>query len=545
MKDNKNGETPSRLDDMIANVYEAVLDQDRFDELITLAESSITNRSAHRELLRRKRDIEAHFETAEKLLSSLQKPAEDYDRPVIRLGRDLTVLQANETAERILQITAGRSLEELDIDGDALGHLNEAVSGRAEDWPIVRVPHAATGKQVLLVLSAEEDPHNGKIWLLTGVERVWQQGASLAMQSLYGLTQSETDVLSMLVSGHTPAEIAEARDRSVETVRQQIKSMITKTRSRGSGELVAVARAIANSAQRRKPQTTSADHTRAELRLRDGRKIDYLEQGDTTGKAVVFLHGCLCGNRLPNTTNRYFSENGIRLLSPARPWHGQSDGHGILLHDPARYAHDICDWLDQLDLEQVQLVAFDVGAIFALVCLPHLRDRVAQLICISAQPPMRSFQDFSGAPPQQKLFALLPRVSVPLLSYMAKLGDKRLKRDGPGGFAQTVFGGAQADLEACNDPHLLDLFWQGHLFHVERGSDSFINDCRFVASDWEKLIKPTDVPIHFIHGTQNRSIRPERILAFAERIEAQVSLVENAGHSLPFSHWRDWVRFLD
>lgn len=379
---------------MIANVYEAVLDQDRFDELITLAESSITNRSAHRELLRRKRDIEAHFETAEKLLSSLQKPAEDYDRPVIRLGRDLTVLQANETAERILQITAGRSLEELDIDGDALGHLNEAVSGRAEDWPIVRVPHAATGKQVLLVLSAEEDPHNGKIWLLTGVERVWQQGASLAMQSLYGLTQSETDVLSMLVSGHTPAEIAEARDRSVETVRQQIKSMITKTRSRGSGELVAVARAIANSAQRRKPQTTSADHTRAELRLRDGRKIDYLEQGDTTGKAVVFLHGCLCGNRLPNTTNRYFSENGIRLLSPARPWHGQSDGHGILLHDPARYAHDICDWLDQLDLEQVQLVAFDVGAIFALVCLPHLRDRVAQLICISAQPPCGAFRTF-------------------------------------------------------------------------------------------------------------------------------------------------------
>lgn len=545
MRNDDNDLTPSRLDDMIANVYEAVLDQDRFDELITLAEASITDPSAHRDLLRRKRDMDAHFETAEKLLASLQKPAEADDRPVLTIGPDLVIRSANAIAADMLDIAAGQPLDDLPIDADAIGHLRDTVSGRSEDWPIIRVPHARTGKQILLALSALDVPGPGPAWSLAGVDRVWQPGASLAMQSLYALTPSETDILSMLVGGHAPAEIAEARGRSVETVRAQVKSMITKTRSRGSSELVAIARAVADSAQRRPRGATSSDPVRHQLRLRGGRRIDFLQQGDERGDPVVFLHGCLCGNRLPNQAARYFSETGIRILSPARPWHGQSDGHKILLHDPTRYAQDLIDWLDQLNVEKVQLVAFDVGAIFALVCLAGLGDRVSRLICVSAQPPMRSLQDFSGAPPQQKLFALLPRVSVPLLRYMAKLGDKRLQRDGPGGFAQTVFGSAQADLDACRDPHLLDLFWRGHLFHVEQGSDSFINDCRFVASDWESLLRPTTVPVHFVHGTRNRSIRPERVLAFAERLNAKVSLVENAGHSLPFSHWRDWARFLE
>lgn len=530
----------------MARAYEAVLDQDRFDELISLAETSITDPAAHEHLIRRRREFDSHFETAEKLLANLSTPETVDDRPFLKLASDLTILSANTLAETTFGVSEGAHLEDLELDTDSLSQIRKAISSRSEDWPVVRVPSLVTGKQVLLALSCRQGRSGALEWSLTGVDRVWQPGASLAMQSLYGLTQSETDVLSSLVSGLAPTEIAEKRNRSVETVRQQIKSMIGKTRSSGSNELVSLARAVGESAGRRRiPGAVAAGAERLEVRLRDGRRLDYLEQGAQNGKPVVFLHGCLCGNKMPNPAARFFSENGIRLLSPARPWHGQSDGSNALLHDPRRYAQDLKDWLDQLGVKRFTLVAFDVGAIFALVCGPELSDRVTRLICVSAQPPMRGFQDFAGAPPQQKLFAILPRVSVSLLSYMAKLGDKRLKRDGPSGFAQTVFGGAAADLEACKDPHLLDLFWQGHLFHVERGSDSFINDCRFVASDWERLLTPHAVPVQFVHGTQNRSVPPERVLSFASRVDAQVTLVENAGHSLPFSHWKDWVRFLD
>lgn len=545
MSDLKKGQDLSRLDDMIAHAYSAILDQDKFDELIYLAEGSISNPGAHKNFLKRKRDIEAHFETAEKLLANLQKSEHDIDRPELVIGANLVVRSVNEIAGKMLGITPGASLEDLPMDGDALRLVRDAVAGRLSDWPVIRVPKPDTGKQILLSLTENNPDQPGKEWRLSGVDRVWRSGASLAMQSLYGLTPSETDVLSLLVGGHSPAEVADTRRRSVDTVRQQIKSMITKTRSRGTNELIDLARAVAASANRRSPDNPAVEHfERFQLRLNDGRRLDCVQQGAPDGQVVVFLHGCLCGNRMPNTAARHFFENGLRLLSPARPWHGQSDGNDILLLDPKRYAHDLRDMLDQLEIDKVTLVAFDVGSIFALLCVPELGNRVSNLLCVSAQPPMRSLQDFASAPPQQKLFAILPRVSVSLLSYMAKLGDKRLKRDGPGGFAQTVFGGAPADLEACKDPHLLDLFWQGHLFHVEEGSDSFINDCRFVASDWEPLLKPTNVPIHFVHGTQNRSIRPERILAFADRLDARVTLVENAGHSLPFSHWKDWMRFL-
>ena len=535
----------ANLDRMVAHAYEAVLNQDRFDGLIALAEESIGNPAAREALNTRQAEIENHFQTAEAILSNLPKQDHSGDRPRLTFGPDLKVSTANQLATGMFDVSIGTRIEALDPDADALRHIRDLAAGRLEGEVVLRIARKDTGKSVLMALSRDADQSDGRRLAMIGVDRVWHAGAGEAMHALYGLTASENDVLALLVNGFSPGEAALERDRSVETVRQQIKSMISKTRSRGAGDLVALGRAVAQSAQRRHSnEGDTSSFVRSEIRLPDGRILEYLEQGDPGGRPILFLHGCLCGNRFPNDAARYFRANGMRVISPARPWHGRSDGHDSLLSDPARYADDLGALLDGLGLQSVDLVAFDVGAIFALVCLGPLSSHLRQVLCVSAQPPMRSIQDFASAPPQQKLFAVLPRVSVPLLSYMAKLGDRRLKRDGPGGFAKTVFGGAPADLEACRDPHLLDLFWQGHLFHVERGSSSFINDCRFVAADWEPLVETADIPVHFIHGVQNQSIRPERVLAFAERIDARATLIENAGHSLIFSHWKAWVRHL-
>jgi len=262
----------SHLDDMIARAYEAVLDQDRFDELITLAEYSVSDPAAHDHLVRRKRDMDAHFETAEKLLANLSVPELVDDRPVLKLATDLTITSANKVAGAALGLADGAHLEDLDLDTDSLVQLREAITGRSENWPVIRVPSRETGKQVLLALSCGRGVSGTQEWKLSGVDRIWQPGASLAMQSLYGLTQSETDVLSLLVGGFAPAEIAEKRSRSVETVRQQIKSMIAKTRSSGTNELISLARAVGESAGRRRAfNTATSGAERREVRLRDGR----------------------------------------------------------------------------------------------------------------------------------------------------------------------------------------------------------------------------------------------------------------------------------
>lgn len=530
------------MDRLISSVYEAVLDQDRFDDLLALAEESLHSAHAKTEFAVQLKRAEAHFETAQKILSSLTTPERDTDRPQLRVGADLNVTDCNPYAAQLLGVEKGMALEACGLAPDSLRHLQAILSGQEADLPVLRIFDPQSGKPLLMSLRPVRSASGSREVELTGVDRVWHAGAIQAMQSIYGLTMSECDVLALLVNGLSPAEAAEARSRSVETLRQQIKSMVAKTHSSGTADLITLARAVAQSSSRRSGRYGGDSNAmRKQLRLKDGRVVDYVEQGDPAGKPVVFLHGCLGGNRLPVGADRELQAKGLRLIAPARPWHGQSSGKPAILDDASNYASDLAGVFDALNVRSVQLAAFDTGCIFALSSADRLQSYLSRIVCISAQPPMRSLQDFASAPAQQRLFALLPRISVPLLSYMAKLGDKRLKRDGPDGFAKTIYGGASADLTACEDREILDLHWQGHLFHVERGSDSFINDCRIVASNWADGLKKIPVPVQFVHGLHNQTIPPRRIKTFADLVGADLKLIDGAGHSLVFSHWRNWL----
>ena len=61
---------------------------------------------------------------------------------------------------------------------------------------------------------------------------------------LYGLTQAEDDICSLLVSGMTTLEIAETRSVQLETVRSQIKRVLNKTQVKTRIQLIKLALSI-------------------------------------------------------------------------------------------------------------------------------------------------------------------------------------------------------------------------------------------------------------------------------------------------------------
>jgi DNA-binding CsgD family transcriptional regulator len=64
------------------------------------------------------------------------------------------------------------------------------------------------------------------------------------METPYGLTKAEGKVLELLVQGHTTRELAEIRGRSIDTVRAQVKSILTKTQANGRPDLVRLALSV-------------------------------------------------------------------------------------------------------------------------------------------------------------------------------------------------------------------------------------------------------------------------------------------------------------
>ncbi|WP_420413682.1 alpha/beta fold hydrolase [Roseibium sp.] len=528
----------NQYSDLISSIYSTALNVQNFDRLITLSEQTLSGGTAYdAELQALRRECEKHVIEAEKLLDQLPTaPDEDLQKPVFFVTPNGKFEDPNEIAQNLLGITHGDELAAR-LDRDALenGH-NNIPSDADRHVAAIRLRQDDSGKPVILIPDAPAP--DGRVRYV-GLDAIWHGTAEKAVQALYGLTPSEAEVLGLLMSGYAPTEVADARDRSVETVRQQIKAITQKLHAKGLQEAIHLARAVAVSCQ--PAQTAPELDRRRSLILQDGRTLDFHEQGSPTGHPIIFLHGCLGGNRLPQGADQAFKAAGIRLIAPARPWHGQSSGHPALLNDPGLYAKDLLALADHLGVGQFSLLTYDTGSIFALTGAPALSDRLVSIVCTAAQPPMRSFSDFASAPQQHRIFAILARTSVPVLRYLSLLGDRKLKKEGRDRFPKTIFTGSEADLAACRDDEVLDLMWTGHHFHVENGSDSFINDCRFIASNWSENLERPACPVHFLHGTKDVSIHPDRIRSLAEKLGAQTTWVEGAGHALPFSHWKPVV----
>jgi len=68
-----------------------------------------------------------------------------------------------------------------------------------------------------------------------------QHISTLGMETLFSLSPAEADVLSKPLGGRKTAEIAESRNTSLETVRSQVKSVMSKTNTNKQSDLIRLA----------------------------------------------------------------------------------------------------------------------------------------------------------------------------------------------------------------------------------------------------------------------------------------------------------------
>ncbi len=532
--------TTGKTSSLIETVYDSALDHGSFGALLDVAEQTLSDGTEFHRLADMRHTIERHVARAERLLCALpcqaNDPQPENPRAAFILSADGCISEPNALAQALFGVRQGQPLADLDLNPDQHRALMEYAGGHSAHAPMLRLPRKDTGKPFLL--RSERGAAPGSL-VLVAVDVPWHEKANQAARVLYGLTPSEAAVLGLLVEGHSPQDVSALRNRSVETIRQQIRAMLAKTEAAGIYDLVHIGRALAQTSLM--PQSRErVERTDQKLVLSDRRLLSYEEAGDCTGTAVIFLHGCLGGRRLPRQAEAALRALSIRWIAPARPWHGETSGNPSLLQDPSSYATDISALADHLGLKSFTLVGFDAGAIYATCAADQLDDRLRRVVLLSAPPPMRSIRDFAAAPRQQRVLASAARLSLPLLRYLSVLGDRKLRKEGQSAFSKTVFGAAETDRQACQNPEVLELMWKGHFFHVAAGNDSFINDCRLIAADWTAGHENAERPysLEMLHGVQNEILPISRASKFAMQTGAQLIPVEGAGHILPFSHWQ-------
>ncbi|MEM7212138.1 MAG: alpha/beta hydrolase, partial [Pseudomonadota bacterium] len=358
----------------------------------------------------------------------------------------------------------------------------------------------------------------------------WMTQAHSILMEEFHLSDAEVGIVRQLFDGERPKQIARLRDRSIETVRSQIRSILAKTNARDLSDLRHLCYALiaALEGAGHPPGFASG---RQLMCLKDGRTCDVLETGQRDGRPLLLLHGCLGGRVLVPTAQKALAHR--RIIAPGRSGHGLSDVSGPLGSDVSGRSRDMIEVIDQLGVGSFDVVAHDTGAATALTLAAMIPERIGKVLIVGALPPLTRLSDLMRLPYQQRVFPMSVRTSRAATMFLARLGGQRLLRDGPGKFAETVFAGVPTDVNACTVNQALQAhYWRAHAWHIEQGPHGFVGEVETAATDWAKNLSDIATELKFFHGANDHSAPLELVRSLAESVSGQLEFVPETGHSL-------------
>lgn len=475
--------------------------------------------------------------------------------PSYLVRRSETVIAANAMAHA-RQDRMPVSLRDLLADPDILRRVREymasadtgrllAVAGHAD-------PRSRTQTSVLVkrVENGFQDASEEPVFLLSIVDFGFDETAVELFRSAYGLTHAEARVAVLLASGLRLPDVAAERGVSVETVRTQIKLIKNKTSVRDIPALVRLlcgfsAGVLGPASRPAEPVAAQAGpapvKARRQIVLRDGRRLQYVEQGAADGAPVLMLHNLPYGAELPEAAIRHAHRDGLRIIAPFRPGFAGSDKVAAASDDDLidRVAGDMRDLLGQIGIARAVVVSHSTSAPFALRFARLHPEHVTRLLAVGRAPIWRD--EWLKSTPQRQRFMLriarsLPQM-LPVVSWaMFSVMETAFARD----FVVYNCRDSEADVLAMRrNPEIADLIARTSVEALRNGVEAFSRETCITLLDFSQEARSTAHRFQILHGRDDAIVHPSQSLAFANAVPGTtVELVDGAGQLLFLSHWQ-------
>lgn len=220
----------------------------------------------------------------------------------------------------------------------------------------------------------------------------------------------------------------------------------------------------------------------------DGSGIFYKDWGD--GPPVVFSHGWPLSADAWDAQLLFFGKRGYRVVAHDRRGHGRSDQtwHG---NDMDRYADDLAELIDALDLRDVVLVGHSTGGGEVTRYVGRYgTERVARIVLLAAVPPLLRQ---TGTNPEGVPYEVFEDLRAKVARNRAQLWLE---------FAEAFYGFNRPGAERSQG--LVDAFWR----QAMQGSIVAVHDCiaQFSETDFTDDLRRIDVPTLFVHGDDDQVV---------------------------------------
>ncbi len=551
--------------EIVDRLYEVALDPIRLADLLEVWERSIgptRSEFVAAAVQLEDDDLEAHMRRATVFLDRFEamrsdhvyrSVLEDIPRSAAFLADGGPGIAAfNRPAAIAFGLRDGAVLADLPFDPEDIdllrGVIHSVATGRAERIVTFRMRSRVTDSPVIVRVGPIESDNTRPLALIMSTELVWPEGFEMMVQEAFGLTAAEVEIVRGITLGLPVKHIAEARGRSAETVRTQLRSILAKTETHSQSELVRVVLGLMDVAQM--PTEGAGPVPRAgtleqlsfqQMKTADGRRLEWIEFGLPSGAPCLFTHLDYGFIRWPATAERAARMRGIRVIVPVRAGYGRSDPHARGADHLEGVTQDYLAVLDHLGVRRCAILTMGADMRFALNISIRRAGLVTAILGCAAQLPLRTAAQYERMDKWQRFILANARYAPKILPFLVQAGFSLARKLGKEKFFAQVNGGSAADMEAFGRPEIREALLAGS--EVSLGAkilahEAFTRECIGSETDWSHLVRAVTVPVQMLQGEQDPQTPMQTIAELRlEYPHLDISFVPNTGQLLFFAEW--------
>jgi len=273
----------------------------------------------------------------------------------------------------------------------------------------------------------------------------------------------------------------------------------------------------------------------AVCRLRDGRRLGFVEYGDPTGFAVVNCHGGLACRLDVAAAHPVARDAGIRLISPDRPGVGCSDpkpGRTV-----ADWATDVEDLMSHLDVDTFAVMGWSMGGPYAAAVGHTLRSRVRRVAIIAGALPLNEPGVFAELPGFDRVYTRLSQ-RAPWLARQCFRTMSWASGGAPQFYGRLAARGlGAADGNVIRNEGFRTFARMSH--EALRRPSGVAEEYRAWMRPWGFTPEDLDVGVDVWIGSEDKLLDPRWPHELARRIPKGTLYVRSGGHFMAHLHYRE------
>ncbi|MFK5978482.1 MAG: alpha/beta fold hydrolase [Rhizobiaceae bacterium] len=535
---------------LITEIYEVVLKPERFDQFMMLWDEHISMALSDLDDLKKTPpnrnllddpELEAHFKRAYEILEKLgregsgaatpQSYSEQNAYPTFFVAKNGRIIDANSAAMDIIGYAKNlvdiaqhtecgdyKKLKKLVSKLESPQSLEQVSVLRMN---VVTKDNGENKSEHLFLAKPMKFQREGPTLLcIYAMNIVWSDDLRNVLLDAFSMTGSEMEIAEGLCSGKSLAQISIERNRSIHTIRTQVKSLIQKSGTSSQSDLVRVILTLASFGNAKDQQNNLSlkrldAGQRIEIKVGNNLIMPVHIIGPEDGRPVLFLHGMLDGAAVSKAVGIMLQRLNIKLVAPTRPSFGDCPPAYNIATAPEEFAHDLKLIMDELNIKSAPIIGHMAGSIYAFAAAAMLKHRISAIISVSGGVPIKSVQQFKLMSPRQRIVAWTARFTPALLPSILRSGISQIDSGDEEYFMNALFVEDTCDRRATENLNIRAAIHAGYRFAVAQGHRAFEVDSRHVTRDWSSYVEATRQPVTLLHGVHDPVVAIDTVRDFA------------------------------